>query len=205
MNFINLYQPLHPKTKEILSAKNIIFLCAGFFLMLMLFYTYKSYTNRQFSTILSETEKRRTALEQTLATLQLERVDESELLRLKNEIETIEQEWEAKKQAIQLLSDTMLTNMHGFSQYLTAMAKQSREGLWLEKIKLSSGGEHIELSGKTKQPEFLFQYMQRLSNEAPIKGKLFNAFFLSQSPDTEGVLQFFLGTEKTSEVAESTG
>lgn len=201
MNFINLYQPLHPKITEVLSAKNILFCCGTFMLMLMMLYTYKHFMNRENSTILSEVEKRRTTLEQTLTKLQLERVDESELLGLKNEIETIERDWETKKQAIQLLSDKALTNVHGFSQYLTAIAKQSREGLWLDKIKLSYGGERIELNGKTKQPEFLFQYIQRLSNETPIKGKLFNAFSLSKSKDDESALQFSLGTmEEPSEV-----
>lgn len=204
MNFINLYQSLHPKTTEILSAKNILLCCGTFMFILMVLYTYRNFTNREDSTILSETEKHRTALEQTLTKFQLERVDESELLGLKNEIETIERDWETKKQAIQLLSDKTLTNVHGFSQYLTAIAKQSREGLWLEKIKLSYGGERVELNGKTKQPEFLFQYIQRLSNETPIKGKLFNAFSISKSKDDESILQFSLGTmEETSEVGGS--
>lgn len=203
--FINLYQPLHPKTIERLSGKNILIVYGVFILILSAVYGYGNLEKRQVSLKLEQTEKHRVRTEKELARVQQEYSNEAEVIELTNKLNTIERDLDSKRQALQFLSDKMLTNVHGFSEYLVAIAQQSREGLWLESIKLSEGGEQIELKGKAQRPEFLFQYLQRLGSGPPLKGKAFNAFSLSKTTDDGRALQFFLGTiEEENKIPETT-
>lgn len=201
--FVNLYQPLHPKTKERLSGKNILIVFGVFIFILCTVYGYGSLEKRQVSLKLAETEKYRVRAEKELTRVQQVYSSESEVVELTNKLSTIERDLESKKQALQFLSDKTLANVHGFSEYLVVIAQQSREGLWLKSIKLSDGGEQIELKGETQQPEFLFQYVQRLGGGPPLKGKTFNVLSLSKTTDSRG-LQFFLGTvEEENKIPET--
>lgn len=61
----------------------------------------------------------------------------------------------------------------GFSDYLTGLARQSREGLWLTGFTVTAGGGGMVLRGRTLDKGMLPEYVQRLNAEPAFAGKSF--------------------------------
>lgn len=61
----------------------------------------------------------------------------------------------------------------GFGDYLTGLARQSREGLWLTGFTVATGGGGMVLRGRTLDKGMLPEYVQRLNAEPAFAGKSF--------------------------------
>lgn len=61
----------------------------------------------------------------------------------------------------------------GFGDYLTGLARQSREGLWLTGFTVTAGGGGMVLRGRTLDKGMLPEYVQRLNAEPAFAGKSF--------------------------------
>jgi hypothetical protein len=61
----------------------------------------------------------------------------------------------------------------GFGDYLTGLARQSREGLWLTGFTVTAGGSGMVLRGRTLDKGMLPEYVQRLNAEPAFAGKSF--------------------------------
>jgi hypothetical protein len=61
----------------------------------------------------------------------------------------------------------------GFADYLTGLARQARDGLWLSGFSVAAGGSHMALSGRVVDKSLLPEYIRRLNNEPAFSGKSF--------------------------------
>ncbi len=61
----------------------------------------------------------------------------------------------------------------GFAEHLAGLARQHIDGLWFTEIELRRGGEQMALLGQTRAPEYVPQYLQRLSRENVFAGHRF--------------------------------
>lgn len=61
----------------------------------------------------------------------------------------------------------------GFGDYLTGLARQSRDGLWLTGFTVAAGGGGMVLRGRTLDKGMLPEYVQRLNAEPAFAGKSF--------------------------------
>jgi hypothetical protein len=94
--------------------------------------------------------------------------------------------------------DTMkqqeMGNSSGFSEYLIGLSRQHADGLSLELIELGEGGRTVELSGWTRTPELVPDYVQRLRQEASFHNTRFGEMSIERSPnDRIDALRFSLG------------
>ncbi|PFG10197.1 MULTISPECIES: PilN domain-containing protein [unclassified Marinobacter] len=103
---------------------------------------------------------------------------------------------EAQNQALQRLLRSLAVRAEqqrgGFVAPLAALAEQHPpNGLWLNDILLR--GSDMRLQGFSQNPQLLPQYVQRLSQNAVFRGRLFSRLDITRDDDTH-LLQFDLSS-----------
>lgn len=105
-----------------------------------------------------------------------------------------EQQLEQAKMALRdqelvlnMVVDSSLGDIDGFSRYLTSLARVDTDGLWLSRIQLSAMGENTQLEGQAIRAELIPMYMQRLTLEDPFAEQRFYEFMIDRpAEDDEG-------------------
>jgi hypothetical protein len=59
----------------------------------------------------------------------------------------------------------------GFSPYLTALARQTMQGVWLTGMEIGSGSGDLVLKGRVLESELVPLYIQRLNREPLFQGR----------------------------------
>lgn len=90
-----------------------------------------------------------------------------------------------------------------FSNLLSGLARQDLEGIWLERIELSAGGDAITLEGRTLDAENLPSYLRGLGSEAGFASRRFRTFEIHRANTSAPGLAFRIAT--LSDAAESEG
>ena len=71
-----------------------------------------------------------------------------------------------------------------FADYLRGLARQSMDGLWITGLAWSSGGDGLEIRGRTIDPSLLPEYIRRLNREPAFRGQSFSALNVAEGkPD----------------------
>lgn len=103
---------------------------------------------------------------------------------------------EEKRLVLSLVQGSALGDTQGFSRYLSSLANQDTDGLWLTFISLSAMGDKTRLEGQALRAELVPAYLQRLAEEPPFAKQRFHQFQIDgpESP-TGGVITFSLNSE----------
>ena len=78
------------------------------------------------------------------------------------------------------LRDPKLTNIRGFSNVLTALARQHRQGVAIEKIELTENGALFSMEGEVENPLDLPAYILRLGQEEVFWGMSFETIKIAE-------------------------
>ena len=83
-----------------------------------------------------------------------------------------------------------------FSSYFEGLARRTLDGLWLQDIYISQGGQSIMLAGNTFKAELIPQLIKDLKNEPAFQGITFRSATVSEQDSKvgSGVLGFSLLT-----------
>lgn len=164
MQQINLYLPEFRPNREPLRAHHMFWVLLGFIVLLALYTGYSNYQTRELEQQLVQEKAGLEALQLELQKLSLQQASR-QTNQLDNEILRLQQERERRKQILAVISSQDLGNSKGFSEQMQAIARQSLETLALEVFSLQEGGNYVEFSGKTRQPDQVPLYLQRLRTE----------------------------------------
>lgn len=74
-------------------------------------------------------------------------------------------------------------SVDGLSPYLEGLARQHVAGTWLTGVLIQRGGRALALRGKSLVPELVPTYLDRLSDEAVLKGKTFSKLDMNSGGD----------------------
>lgn len=103
------------------------------------------------------------------------------------------QQLEDAKRALQdqelvlnMVVDSSLGDIDGFSRYLTSLARMETDGLWLSRIRLSAMGDNTQLEGQALRAELIPMYLQRLALEDPFADQRFYEFLIDRPVEEEG-------------------
>ena len=130
--------------------------------------------------------------------------------RLDREVNDLEH----RIQAVQMIRSVSRRDLFkggaGYAETLVALARQSTAGLWLTDITISGASEALVLAGRTRDPELVPGYLQRLSSERTLAGLKFETFQITRpertpSDDdkgTEAVLESYIEFEVRSKPVE---
>jgi hypothetical protein len=115
---------------------------------------------------------------------------------LASSVGALSAELEAKADLLAQLGTKGGPNDLGFSSHLTGLARRRVEGLWLQSIRLSAGGQSLELGGQTLAPEHLPELLQLLGREPSFAGRTFKSLRLERAPADSGAIAFWISTDE---------
>lgn len=87
---------------------------------------------------------------------------------------------------LNMVADSSLGDIDGFSRYLTSLARMNTDGLWLSRIRLSAMGDNTQLEGQALRAELIPAYLQRLALEDPFADQRFYEFLIDRPEEEEG-------------------
>jgi hypothetical protein len=197
---INLYQEaFHPLKQK--GFEPLFWVPVGFVLVLLLLSTYEVWKNASLEAELSKATTDYEQLQGEMDQLQLAMKQRGKDPLLIKKMHHMERELRRKKKALALLSgDEASANKKGLSDYLVALSRTDPDELWLENIRLESGGLDIELQGKTLKPEEIPVYLQDLGRYPVYQDKPFHSFVLARDEEVKGLNHFLLSTQSDAEL-----
>jgi Tfp pilus assembly protein PilN len=90
---------------------------------------------------------------------------------LEESIARAEAELKIREAVLKRLGGADLGGTQGFSAYLTALARQRVEGVWITGLSVAGDSGDFTLQGGVLRPEILLDYLRRLSREEVLKGR----------------------------------
>ncbi len=91
----------------------------------------------------------------------------------------------------------MVSGEEGFSPYLSAMARQVPEGVWLTGFRIDLGRAEVGLTGRASSANRVPLYLERLGDEKVFKGRQFERFNLERHESGQSI-NFDVATRRDS-------
>ncbi|MFP3873017.1 MAG: hypothetical protein ACLFQT_02330 [Thiohalophilus sp.] len=111
---------------------------------------------------------------------------------LQQSVDALNKELASKQRILQALSGQRFGNSDGFVGQLTGLARQRIEGLWLTELVIRRGGTRLDMQGRSLKPEYVPNYLQKLSAESIFAGTEFENLAIHRNADHPGQLDFQL-------------
>lgn len=192
---VNLYQDELRDTKLKYSFEILLKLCGVLIVGLSMLSGFKYYQLQQDQIALAEIKKNNDILKTEKQKIEQSKGKQDAGLAQKITDKT--KELANKQKVVQILTQDEFGNTNGFSGYLTGLARQRLEGLWLTQLSISGGGSNITLNGSTVKAELLPKYLQRLSAEKAFSGITFQKFIMGRDENKTRRLNFSLQSIST--------
>lgn len=171
---INLYETrLHPRF-EWATARNLSLAVALLGMILTVLVVSLQYELRRKSSALVALQDE-VQLAQAQLTALNKQVSQTVPASLTGELQQARALLDTRQEIIAALSNNVVGNHSGFSDYMFSFARQASTDVWLTGFTLSAGGDELELRGRMLNPAKLPDYVQRLGNEPLLRGRRFAA------------------------------
>ncbi|NIR28000.1 MAG: hypothetical protein GWN84_01425 [Gammaproteobacteria bacterium] len=192
---VNLYQPIFRRERRVFSARAMLASVGMVLVGLLLIYGYARWQMYELRVELGRLDAQRRAATERLTGLDGVIPARAKSQLLEAEIARLEHELARKRRVAAALEAGVLGNTRGFSSYLTGLARQRVDGLWLTGLRISEGGERLIVSGRALSPERVPMLVQRLAGESAFVGLHFNTLQMERAGGGEGTgIEFVLGT-----------
>lgn len=183
---INLYQESRREKKTPLCFAHMATLLVVALLLLLMVGTLQQRRLTAQETDMKQLQQQQETLIQQLSELQaLATRPKSRLLEL--EISRLSTRRDSLLPLLDHFAEQVLEEQTGFSVYLSGLARQSFESLWLSRIHLAQGGFQMTLSGSARQPEDIPRYLQRLERENAFAGRDFKRMQLAREEGAKNI------------------
>lgn len=190
MQHINLFNQIEQHVEPMLSSRQqlrILIAIGAVWLLGYLFLVFDNSTlQSQYDQLSAEQAQTANQLAAAKAEIQRQMNDPT----LSKEVDSLKGQVAFRKKVIENIGSMDAQKTQGFAGHLKGLARQSVSGLWFTRIDLNEGGQAMALEGMARKPEYLPQYIQRLSDEVIFKGQQFRVFRLSTPEKSNGVLEF---------------
>lgn len=103
---------------------------------------------------------------------------------LEEQVERLEERAEDRKRLVERADSVASASSEGFTPYLEGLAEQSREELWLTRIRVDLLRDRLQLEGRTTQGQQVPDYLQQLREESVFEGRRFEQFEISRDEET---------------------
>jgi len=135
-----------------------------------------AYQNRSLEASLAQTDKRAAELREQAARFARELGDPGRSAAMADELARLEEQARARRGLL-----TGIQGGAGFSPYLTALARQTMQGVWLTEMEI--GPNDLVLKGRVLQSELVPLYIERLNREPLFKGRVVSELRLAAKDD----------------------
>jgi hypothetical protein len=196
MQQINLFQPQFRNKTEPFGMQQLLWSVAGFVAILVVLSLYRQWNISTLDSSLQQQKQQLATLNKMLVPLKQSQAAIRKSPLVQKALEKKQNKVNTKQQLIKIMSQRSFGNTEGFTKQLTGLAQQRIEGLWLTALTLRSGGVYMDLQGNSLRPEYLPQYIQRLSNETIFKGSKFDTLVMQRHEKKSGWISFTLNSQE---------
>lgn len=102
--------------------------------------------------------------------------------------------YQSLSRIIEILTDDSSDKTVGFSRYLSALANQADNKVWLSKINIDSSSNRLNLQGSSYQAELIPALLQRLQQTEAFQGRYFSQLQIQQNKDNPEQVDFSIGS-----------
>ena len=183
---INLFNPIFMKQRKYFSLPTMLQALALIVLGSLIFYAYAWYQVGQLDKQYAENTRRFESEQARLASLVAEFSPQQSNQLLQNEVRQLEKDLADQTQLVDTLKSGVIGNTAGYSQYMSAFARQVVPGLWLTGFKVTGDGAQISLNGAVTDGKLLPDYIRRLGKEPSMRGKSFSTLQMQQVKSVPG-------------------
>ncbi len=179
---INLYNPIFLKQKKHFSARTMLQSLAVIVAGALGFYAYAVYQTGVLRQSAVELEARTKQQREQLVKLGRDYSPQGKSRLLEEELARAEARLKSRVALMERLRSEKLGSTEGFAQFLEAFAKRPVAGVWLTGIRLGSEGESLlSVHGRALQAHLVPAYLQALSGEPVMQGRVVTELKLSAS------------------------
>jgi hypothetical protein len=208
MQQVNLYRPIFRKQEKKFSAVAMAQAGAAIVVGVIVIY---GLTAWQVHRLREESARAQQQLNVATARLteSVQKFGGSQAQPAEAQIQQMEQQVAARLRVRDVMARGLFSNTTGYSNFLTAFARQRVNGVWLTGFNIVGAGEDLRLQGRTSDPAQVPRYIQRLSGEQVLSGKEFQVFVMSRpekkpdEPAQPPYIEFLLRTNATKDEGKS--
>jgi hypothetical protein len=172
---INLYHPgLRPAQRPLTAARLVLgVIVLG--MVLAGYYAFVEFQVHQSGLALAEANSESKALQERILKIG-GTAGQAGARSIEESIARAEAELKIREAVLKRLSGGDLGSTLGFSPYLTALARQRVEGVWITGLTVAGDSGDFTLQGGVSRPESLLEYIRKLSREDVLKGRQIGDF-----------------------------
>jgi hypothetical protein len=167
---INLFSPSLRPPRLLLTAPRLALMLSLLAVAMLGYQSYLAYQAQQDEIVLQQASAHQKEVQDQMLKLGRTSVQERSQA-LEQSIAQAESELKLRQALLERLKGGGLGNTRGFSDYMTALARQRTEGVWITGLAVTAGGGEFTIQGGVSRPEILPAYIRRLSREDVLRGK----------------------------------
>lgn len=171
---INLVNIALIKQKPLITLNSMTATLVAIVIVMLGYYAYLQKEVSALKIQRQEIANNLTNTQNEIKALALSHAPQEKDLSLEKQIALLEQKIKVQQQILTTLSHSTNTPGNSYAGLMRAFARQNIDGLWLTGFSVDSQTDTINIQGKALQSDLVPQYINRLSNEAALKGKLFS-------------------------------
>lgn len=183
---INLFNPNLVKKKSLLTSTTLLGLAAFSIVVLVVMSVWVSSVTAKLKVNETERQQQLTLVQNQLQAAQANVKPQKEDPKLIEELEQLRLSLADRDRVETILSTNKLGNTLGYSEYLSAFARQIPNGVWITGFQLRGAGDEISLKGRATLPDQVPIFVNQLKREKIMQGKTFSALNM-QRPMVENV------------------
>ena len=130
-----------------------------------------AYQNRSLEAALAQAEQRVAQLREQTTRLARDFGEQGRSTALADELARLDEQLRLRRGLLDGIQGGAAASVEGFSPYLTALARQTMQGVWLTGVQIAGGSGDLVLKGRASDSELVPAYIQRLNREPLFQGR----------------------------------
>ncbi len=203
MQRVNLYLPELRDKKEWLTANTTALSTLGFSALMILAVFLIEYGLVDYEAKVELVESQKIASEKRIA--RIKNMPRANTIQFDRKLLSLTRKVRARERIGQIILGQNLGNEAGFSASLSDLSRHAINSISLQQIRISRGGDFVEMRGITKTVEDVPIYLQRLRGEKSFSDSRFGLMSVAKSTNSFSQHKFALGFDSIYQLALEKG
>lgn len=175
---INLFNPIFLQQKKYFSAVAMLQALGLLLAGMAVLYGFELRQKNGLQALQAQTEKQAAERREQLTRFGKEFSNRGTSKKLQEEIAQVEPRLRSRQELLNEITTGIGGNVEGFSPYLTALARQRLNGVWLTAVNISGRPSDLVIKGKVLNGDLVPAYVRSLSREPALAGRPVNELHL---------------------------
>jgi hypothetical protein len=185
---INLYNPIFLQQKKHFSAVTMLQALGLLLGGILAFYGYALSESSKLTRVADDTRKQLQAQSEQIGKFTREFSPQGQSKQLDEELARTRARLKQREELLTMLRTGGLGNTDGFARYLSALARQTVDGVWLTGFTIGGDEAVLQLSGRVLHPDLVPAYLRALNREEVMRGRRISEMRLTAREEKEAAV-----------------